>query len=66
MDWYPLEEVAVEETLAFYERIREGYELQKIFRRVPQFFGIRISDAGAPFPMRALGHPEMRLYRRRE
>ena len=66
MDWYPLEEVAVEETLAFYERIREGYELQKIFLRVPQFLGIRISDAGAPFPIRALVHPEMRLYRRRE
>lgn len=66
MDWYPLEEVALEETLAFYARIREDYELQKIFRRTPQCLGIRISDAGAPFPMRALTHPEMRLYRRRE
>ena len=66
MDWYPLAEVALEETLAFYARIREDYELQKIFRRTPQCLGIRISDAGAPFPMRALTHPEMRLYRRRE
>ena len=66
MDWYPLEEVALEETLTFYARLREDYELQKIFRRTPQVLGIRISDAGAPFPMRALTHPEMRLYRRRE
>ena len=66
MDWYPLEEVALEETLTFYARLREDYELQKIFRRTPQCLGIRISDAGAPFPMRALTHPEMRLYRRRE
>lgn len=66
MDWYPLEEVALEETLAFYAKIREDYELQKIFRRTPQCLGIRISDVGAPFPMRALTHPEIRIYRRRE
>lgn len=66
IDWYPLEEVALEDTLAFYAMIREDYELQKIFRRTPKFLGIRISDAGSPFPMRALVHPEMRLYRRRE
>ncbi len=66
MDWYPLEEVALEETLTFYARLRKDYELQKIFRRTPQCLGIRISDAGAPFPMRALTHPEIRIYRRRE
>lgn len=66
MDWYPLEEVALAETFAFYERVRARYELQKIFRRNPRFLGIRISDEGAPFPMRALVHPEIRLYRRRE
>ena len=66
MDWYPLEEVALAETFAFYERVQARYELQKIFRRNPRFLGIRISDEGAPFPMRALVHPEIRLYRRRE
>ncbi len=65
-DWYPLEEVALEETLAFYELVHNRYELQKIFRRNPRFLGIPISDKGAPFPMRALAHPEIRLYRRRE
>ncbi|RKU19579.1 hypothetical protein C6500_10430 [Candidatus Poribacteria bacterium] len=68
-DWYPLSEIGFEETLAFYERVLgEGsrYELHKTFRCAPKFFGLEIiSDSGAPFPMRALAHPELRLYRRR-
>ena len=67
-DWYPIGEIELEETVAFYTRIlREGslYELHKTFRRKPQFLGIPISDADAPFPMRALAHPEFHLYRRR-
>ena len=66
-DWYPLSEIELEETLAFYTRIlREGspYELHKTFQRKPQFLGMPISDADAPFPMRALAHPEFHLYRR--
>ena len=66
-DWYPLSEVAVEETLEFYERILgEGspYVLRKTFQYTPQFLGIQISDSGAPFPMRALAHPEVRIYHR--
>ncbi len=68
-DWYPLSEIAVEETLAFYERIlgaESPYVLSKTFKRPPQFLGIQISDTGAPFPMRALAHPELRLYQRRD
>ena len=69
-DWYPLSEIGFEETLAFYERVLgEGsqYELHKTFRCPPKFFGIElISDRGAPFPMRALAHPEIRLYRHRD
>ena len=66
-DWYPLSEIELEETLAFYDRIMghgSPYELHKTFRRNPQFLGIPISDADAPFPMRALAHPEFHLYRR--
>ncbi|RKU38907.1 hypothetical protein C6496_05250 [Candidatus Poribacteria bacterium] len=66
-DWYPLDGVAVEETLAFYERILGAgspYVLFKTFKRTPQFLGVQISDRGAPFPMRALVHPELRLYQR--
>ena len=66
-DWYPLSEIGFEETLAFYERVLgEGsqYELHKTFRCAPKFLGIGIiSDSGAPFPMRALAHPELRIYR---
>lgn len=66
-DWYPLSDIGFEETLAFYERVfREGsrYELHKTFRGAPKFFGMEIiSDSGAPFPMRALAHPELRIYR---
>ena len=68
-DWYPLNEIEVEETLAFYTRVLgEGspYLLHKTFRCKPQFLGIQISDRGAPFPMRALAHPELRLYRHRD
>ena len=68
-DWYPLGEIALEETLAFYTRIlaqESPYELHKTFRCTPEFLGIRISDSGAPFPMRALAHPEILLYRRRK
>ena len=66
-DWYPLSEIELEETLAFYNRIighESPYELHKTFRRAPQFLGMPISDADAPFPMRALAHPEFHLYRR--
>ena len=68
-DWYPLGEFELEETVAFYDRIighESPYELHKTFRRNPQFLGIPISDANAPFPMRALAHPEFHLYRRSE
>lgn len=66
-DWYPLSEIDLEETLAFYDRLSghgSPYELHKTFRRKPQFLGIPISDTDAPFPMRALVHPEFHLYRR--
>lgn len=67
-DWYPLSEIGFEETLAFYERVlgeESRYELHKTFRCAPKFFGLEIiSDSGAPFPMRALAHPELRIYRR--
>ncbi|MXY28590.1 hypothetical protein F4Y59_10575, partial [Candidatus Poribacteria bacterium] len=68
-DWYPLDGVAVEETLAFYERILgvgSPYVLSKTFKRTPRFLGVQISDRDAPFPMRALVHPELRLYQRRD
>ena len=69
-DWYPLSEVEFEETLAFYKRVLgEGspYQLYKTFRGVPKFLGLEIiSDSGAPFPMRALAHPELRIYRHRD
>ena len=66
-DWYPLSEIDLEEILAFYTHVLgEGspYKLHKTFRCTPEFFGIQISDSGAPFPMRALAHPEFRVYRR--
>ena len=66
-DWYPLNEIEVEETLAFYDQILgEGspYILRKTFQCTPRFLGIQISDIGAPFPMRVLAHPELRLYQR--
>ena len=66
-DWYPLSEIKLEETLAFYDRILgdgSPYQLHKTFRRTPEFLSIRVSDNGAPFPIRALAHPEFHLYRR--
>lgn len=67
-DWYPLNEIGFEEILAFYTRVlgdSSPYQLHKTFQCPPKFFGIKIiSDSGAPFPMRALAHPELRLYRR--
>ena len=67
-DWYPLSEIEFEATLAFYTRVLgdgSPYQLSKTFRCPPKFLGIPIiSDSGAPFPMRALAHPELRVYRR--
>ena len=66
-DWYPLGEIELEEALTFYKRVLGAgspYQLHKTFRRAPQFLGIQISDNHAPFPMRALAHPEFHLYRR--
>ena len=69
-DWYPLSEIEFEETLAFYTRVLgdgSPYQLSKTFRCPPKFLGIEIiSDRGAPFPMRALAHPELRVYRHRD
>lgn len=69
IDWYPLKEVEIEGTLLYYDKIlgeSSRYELQKTFRRIPQVLGIRIPDSNAPFPMRALIHPEIRIYRQVE
>ena len=68
VDWYPLENVEPEAALAFYDRVfaeKGGYELVQVFKQQPRFLGIGISDDGAPFPLRALLHPEIRLYRLR-
>ena len=66
IDWYPLESVETEAAIEFYERVfgkSSRYTLTQRFRRQPHFLGIPISDEGAPFPMRALTHPEIRVYR---
>lgn len=66
IDWYPLESVDTEAAMEFYDRIfgkASRYTLAQHFQRQPRFFGIPISDHGAPFPMRALLHPEIRVYR---
>ena len=66
IDWYPLESVDTEATIEFYERVfgkSSRYTLAQRFRRQPHFLGIPISDHDAPFPMRALTHPEIRVYR---
>ncbi len=66
-DWYPIEDITFEETLQFYKWIigeDSRYKLRKVFRRTPRFIGIRISDNRAPFPIRALIHPEIHLYQR--
>ena len=68
IDWYPME-IHPETTVPFYKRIfgdASRYELAHVFQRHPRFLGISISDQGAPFPMRALAHPEIRVYRLRE
>ena len=69
IDWYPLESVDTEAAVAFYERVfgqSSRYTLVQRFQRQPYFLGISISDEGAPFPMRALTHPEIRVYRLQE
>ena len=69
IDWYPLESVDTEAAVKFYERVfgqSSRYTLAQRFQRQPRFLGIPISDRGAPFPMRALTHPEIRVYRLRE
>ena len=69
IDWYPLESVDTETAIEFYERIFGGssqYTLAQRFQRQPRFLGIPISDQGAPFPVRALLHPEIRVYRGQE
>ena len=66
IDWYPLESVDTEAAVEFYERIfgkSSRYTLAQRFQRQPRFLGIPISDQDAPFPMRALIHPEIRVYR---
>ena len=66
VDWYPLEPVDTETAMEFYERVigqSSRYTLVKRFQRQPRFLGISISDHGSPFPMRALLHPEIRVYR---
>lgn len=66
IDWYPLESVDAETALDFYKRVigqSSRYTLTQRFQRQPRFLGIPISDRGAPFPMRALLHPEIRVYR---
>ena len=69
IDWYPLESVDTAAAVGFYERVFGGssrYVLAQRFQRQPHFLGIPISDQGAPFPMRALAHPEIRVYRLQE
>ena len=69
IDWYPLESVDTEAAVEFYERIlgkSSRYTLAQRFQRQPRFLGIPISDQDAPFPMRALTHPEIRLYQLQE
>ena len=69
IDWYPLESVDIDRSLEFYERVfgeSSRYTLAQRFHRQPRFLGIPISDQGAPFPMRALTHPEIRVYRLRD
>ena len=66
IDWYPLESVDTGAAVAFYERVigkSSRYTLVQRFQRQPCFLGIPISDQGAPFPMRALTHPEIQIYR---
>ena len=69
IDWYPLETIDTEAVIEFYERVfgkSSRYALAQRFQRQPRFLGFPISDQGAPFPMRALVHPEIRVYRLQE
>ena len=69
IDWYPLDSVDTETAVEFYERVfgqSSRYTLAQRFQRQPRFLGIPISDRGAPFPMRALTHPEIRVYQLQE
>ena len=69
IDWYPLETVDTEAAMEFYRRVfgqSSRYILAQRFQRQPCFLGIQISDHGAPFPIRSLTHPEIRIYRLRE
>ncbi len=67
IDWFPHEDVNIEETLEFYRLIWKEdsrYQLVKTFHRKPSFLGIEFSDSAAPFPVNSLIHPEIRLYKR--
>ncbi|RKU28656.1 hypothetical protein C6497_07800 [Candidatus Poribacteria bacterium] len=69
IDWFPLDDVNIEETLDFYELIwneDNRYELIKTFQRQPSFLGIGFSDSTAPFPINSLLHPEIHLYKKIE
>ena len=69
IDWYPLDSVDTEAAVEFYERVfgqSSRYTLAQHFQRQPSFLGIPISDQGAPFPMRVLTHPEIRVYQLQE
>ena len=66
IDWYPLDSVDTEAAVEFYEGVfgkSSRYTLARRFQRQPRFLGIPISDHGAPFPIRALTHPEIQVYR---
>ena len=68
-DWYPLENIDIEYNMLFYDAIDvvdSSYRLYKTFKESPHFLGFRISDDDAPFPMRALLHPTIHLYRHRK
>ena len=69
VDWYPIEGLDPEVAVEFYKRIfgdSSQYELAQTFERHPRFLGISISDQGAPFPIRALVHPEICIHRLQE
>ncbi len=66
-DWYPLQVIEIEDTLKFYDAVLgkdNRYQLHRTFKRNPHFLGFKISDSGAPFPITALLHPTIHLYRR--
>lgn len=67
-DWYPLREIDTEKNLVFYKAVLgedSKYKLHRKFERRLQFLGIEISDSGAPFPVTALLHPTIEIYRRK-